>query len=1685
MFKRGGVGTGLPHLVILAAFLAVCSSVFAQSPQFLSPPPGTYRDTIIVSPGQAGLELIAGFGNDNWGVFDFSEPIVLDSYPGEARTYRLRLEGFVNGEIRELGTFEYTVDKRVPVLPALSPAPGRYFAPLDLDLRAFGGQGITVHVNGIQVPAGQTNYRLWGRPGQASTYLVEVRHDDGSPFRAQPLSAEYIIDLRQQARQEASLEILSPVEGRFRNPQLLYINNSGLGAIRYTLDGSDPAENGIPYLEPVELSGDNLRLRVSGVAADGSLLSREVSFSAGTEVYPGVRQGYLGTQVDLEPVGQGYTYVTTERSPGNFDPDFGRALRIRPQAGTLRTFVLRFRNQQSQEAEYRMFFLLEGRTPAQPDVTIVRRDATGNLRYLRNPELLFPEDAILPSGSTEFRLEFAVSQAAGQAASSRNASITVPTKVAEVLASLGISSLPQGGTALAAFHSGAQGLRSEALILQVRNPRPLEGSPRLVALSSSASIAAQSGSVYFGIGDVPLVRVNAGTGWAFSIPRAYRTQEPLSFWTVLEDGRAGNRIESTTVVLENLPPAGPRIVVDGRSVSIQSSERVFYRVLSPRIDSPGVVAEYRPYAGPIDLLPIPGANTSYRVEAYSIDAGEVRSTVSRTPMVYLNEVAAPEPDIIGITRDQVTGLQRLNLSISNYEQGFRYRYRLDAAGRTLAQGVFEGGQAVIELPEVESAAVLSISVESLDTANAMAPANYETGFRIDRIAPQAPVVAGQESGSYGRAVTVTVTNPAPEDSLLFYSVNSEERRLYSGPLVFDAAPDTVASYRLVVFTQDNAGNTSRIVERSYVIDREAPPVPAYVLLDASGEQVSLGSARNAINRDIELRFNSAYPVRYEVSTTDASPAIPTVFSAEYLGPIRLSAPAGQERVYKFLYRAVDEVGNLSAVPRLLEVRIDKTVPETPQEPVVIREGNAGLLEWTPGNDTIYYKFESQSEFRTYTASVPWQIPPGSDGISIIYYLRDDAGNRSPEARITIPRRNQTTRPSVQVSPTAQVYSSVPEIRVQATRPNAIIRYELAINGQPRDVSDASQEWGRAELAEPVEGETLRYSIAMRQFEPGFEASELVRLDFVVDRTPPQPPSGSLPQAVLVSEGTSLELQTGDGIVFFTVETIDLGTQSVPDFSGLPESQDVDDSSVYRRADGPIQLSGEPGRAVRYLVRAIARDEAGNFSNKARIWEVVVDRASVFVNAGNAASAASAAAAPDGSRERPYILLQDAIAAARSSGRSNIFLAQGSYTIDASLRLAGGRISLNGGFDSSWTQVSAETILVPSNSFSGNSLFSVSGAGVVEVSGLYVTDPAQRLEVLADLQGGTLQVRQGATLASIGRVAAVRASSQARVELEGARISAYDPATAELIKLQSGARLSLVDSFIEYDSAPSFLGTTAVLQQHSAISGTDSFVSIEASTIETYRVREGTTIQVTNSELRLNGSTIFAPTSSELGIAIHGVASTINLLGTRLSSGSATGVAVLVRVDSSSLNVQGGEMISASKGSASLVVGSGPGTRVSVSGTQISETAVAELLTIFQMREAALSVRELRIRGPLSSREVIFASLDSSDAVVLDSEINLSSDGRVIGFYVPRQGSLEVRNNSISGGRNSVAIYAGAPSTPMNISNNGFANWTSLLVRSSRSASPLAPDAVFRDVASLEAISADDQIFSGNRIDRGF
>jgi hypothetical protein len=348
-------------------------------------------------------------------------------------------------------------------------------------------------------------------------------------------------------------------------------------------------------------------------------------------------------------------------------------------------------------------------------------------------------------------------------------------------------------------------------------------------------------------------------------------------------------------------------------------------------------------------------------------------------------------------------------------------------------------------------------------------------------------------------------------------------------------------------------------------------------------------------------------------------------------------------------------------PLVFTLADDGGLPPAP-EPILVR-GAAGsvVIAFPPFDGRVFYAV-SGGPAQAYEA--PVVIPATGTSLELSWYAVDGGGRRSKPFH-----RSLALPAAVPGTALIGIASGAVVGQAVALKPSGpgVVRYELSKDGtMPVEPGPDSPLVGEALVLDAPPGEEVRYAVRYRSFSGNggdAMADEGGALSFTVDKKAPPPPLAQATPPAYASEATSIALVSpGSSAIYASVET-----------DGA--------SSGYLPLSGPIVLPGSISGAVSYRVHAYAVDAAGNRSADMEPVAVSVDRANLYVSA---PPLGSSDIRRDGSRDRPFANLDDALDAALAKGsqRSAIRL-RGRVALSKGVSIDSRSLTIVGGYGDAW------------------------------------------------------------------------------------------------------------------------------------------------------------------------------------------------------------------------------------------------------------------------------------------------------------------------------------------------------------------------------------------------------------------
>jgi hypothetical protein len=571
-----------------------------------------------------------------------------------------------------------------------------------------------------------------------------------------------------------------------------------------------------------------------------------------------------------------------------------------------------------------------------------------------------------------------------------------------------------------------------------------------------------------------------------------------------------------------------------------------------------------------------------------------------------------------------------------------------------------------------------------------APPRAEPGTGVYR-EDIAPVLTAEEG------VDIYWSLIGPGSPMNSFSVFSDETR----PRMKPPAAGT-ATYSLLAYAVDPYGNRSEPVRFIYRLAEanllaEAPTeTPAATAIAPKTDLPAPALEERRGGADLIFNLPAGADLYVDVGPLDPPDSFDDFTKLEVSGGVArlsLNCPYGWSGEIPVFYGYLMS-GRLVYAPDPIAVSLsyppdERPLPLPPAAPEIAADyAGRGAFCVFPAYDGEIYVSIDRGAVELYSAPIP--IQPGKDTVLLSWYGIDGSGRRSEtrEKTADLPTRVQDIT-LIGVEEGAVVGK---DVTLKPSSP-ALIRYEIRVDGTlPPEPSAASKAIGESLVVSCPPGEERQVVIRYRPF-IGATAGEGKVLRFAIDRRPPEPPKPSELPPSYTERSRSISIEPGPGTSTVYVSVSADGK-----------------SSGFTPASGPIELAGAESGPVSYMIRAYGVDAAGNKSAEMKAISLIVDRSSVY-------AAEDGFDRGDGSPDRPFRSLDDAIAAALASGKRSVNL-RGSLELRSPV-ISTKQIDIVGGFGKQWirdTSVKASIrISVPGSA----SPFSQSGSSLtirnVEVS----------------------------------------------------------------------------------------------------------------------------------------------------------------------------------------------------------------------------------------------------------------------------------------------------------------------------------------------------------------------------------
>jgi hypothetical protein len=1314
------------HLLWITSllFFVSLSNLFPQSVITVSVPAGSYSvDQRIALSADNNEEIYYSFAESRNSRFvKYRFPFKLSAIDGEERLYTLRVEARAQGETAKKKEFTYLIDKKSPPAPAVSIPEGTYGNPISVSILPASDHDETVGMTGhsyyVCVNGSiDQNAELWAGDSidlpavddGVATHTIKAYSKDSAGNLSALKVWTYTIDTSELLPVDR-LQILSPISGAFANRQYLVIRASGYEWLRYTLGGEDPAEFGSEYVSPFLLNTDGeIRVRVAGkLISTGEIRTSEVEYTVNeahvdlNRLQSGVYDEPLLVQLESSDT----VYYSLDDTPAKRKAlSYHSSFKIDLVKNGLKYLAFRVISEadlKNDLAEFRYFFILDDRTPSQPEIQFsqtppVKDDADVAILGPDDSRIFYTIDGTSPdSSSFEYRGPFTLNLPADSEAGSLlvKAASFGPNGRTSTTASALVTFDRIAPTAPEIIFLGRN--ETAGITLGVRSEF---GSDILFEMTLDDSLPRKPSLNSFLSNDYIELDVPYGMDRMFA----------FKFAAVDSAGNLSPSTDTFRVLVDKAPPESPVLNSANGLISIKGTDTVYYTLTDDGSEPAIPDSRSFEYSSPIPLQASDGALNETKIKAVAVDKSGNSSSVSNTFHVVEDRRKPYIPEYDG-PKDGAVYASGQTLSLKQSADLPAVRYTLTTDGTEPLEP--DDGSLFLEdeltFSGIDGASIIyRVKLKPYVTGGELSGDVAEIRFVVDRASPEMPVPMGIENGNiYNHGVFILPPADLTDEVYIVVSTDENEEldplgekgNRFTGPLRIDTEGLTEKTFRFSLAARDKAGNVT-VNPETYIVtvDRLPPAKP-----------VISGTPPGGLSRDsVELVVTSAYPVFYEITKDGSLPPVPTKESSRYEEKVLLGGESDREILYTARFLAFDEVGN-SSRDSVERFSIDRLKPNALLSPGVRFAGDSTVsISWSGATENkIHYIVSAEANVSTDTFleyAGPFTIPYEETEESLVlkYYSRDKAGNRSETGSMSLDLPGRTTESLFSGVENGMLYNS----RRAISRDEKLtdVRYEVTTNGPiPVRLSPFSAKMPETLSFDAAPGETLNFAVraaVFKQGDPSPVKEQIVR--FTIDKTPPPAPEvANWRDEMFFQKDFQVELIAAEGNTYVSVN-----------------------GGSYALYSSPITLQSVSGGIDRYEISAYTKDEAGNQSVQTRKWVAFIDRQVIYVSPeGNDLF--------DGSRSRPFRTLSAAIVESRSSERKTIYLSEGSYYLYEGINLSGA-LSISGGFTTgNWkeTKASDTTRLIIAGEFTGvGPVFNVNEGAVINFKNLTMRSASGALD----------------------------------------------------------------------------------------------------------------------------------------------------------------------------------------------------------------------------------------------------------------------------------------------------------------------------------------------------------------------
>lgn len=1455
--------------------------------------PGVFENDIELSfDNSLGINLYYYFEDSlDTTPVQYSFPLSLTAMYGESRNYKIVVIASDGEEILETLNFNYQIDKDIPSKAILDSSDGIYDNPLSLKFIE------TTDFIYYSIQSMNSNeYNMW--EGESinipqmeflNTHIIKSYSEDSAGNRSSVnVNSFTILPSQKQIRK---IIVISPVEGTFLNSQLLYIDMTGYKWIRYSFTELDPAIRGTTYIAPVLLKSlGDFKLKIAALPlGSNEIIRKEINFSIidNQNVIINNESGVYIEDLDLKFMEGNYFYNLDDRPVVNGDLFLPEFLSLMPVPGVKKYRTVRI-GDLSGPGEYRYLFVLDKKLPAAPIISVSSNIPVASRTEVRilstaGADIYYTIDGSTPDRySTFYKKSFFMDIPNG---------LNSGSMIVKAIAYFSDKSTSQ--------------ITSKLLPFDIKKPeKPIitvtfnESSQTDFKITNTFSNRIIYNISYNGsIPDTPGINSFTGTvDMSLSVPHGSNSKVIIN--AALID-RAGNISESVILNLldsDTVPPILPDITYTNGEVNITGLEQIFYMVKN---NDKNILNEYQLYKNPFSLDIDQNNINNYSIYSYSIDSSGNKSEEMVYDEIKIDNRIPVFPEYSGVQ----------NGGIYNQPKSLRFH---SSDNIKVYYSISHGLSAPIDpVPTdtnmvtdflyfdcpVNESRLFTVKMVAAYGKNQTITSPELISFKIDRIAPRAPVISTIIDGKTYNEDLIISTNDKDETVWILIKEHISEEDLnydyfeMNGILLntdylLKQTINTHKMYQLSALSIDPAGNTS--ISRDIInfsIDKIFPIAPVIK------EEFTLNN-----EHFIRMITDPDNEIYYEISRNGKYPDIPNINSNLYLLPLDIKKNNNTPIFINAI--TIDNAGNISGNSSLHKIIFEKNNLEVPIISVSKISSVISSISFSTLTGSQIFLKEGDGNFKEYKNPIQIDLRD-KDYIDIFYYSINSFDLKSSVAVYRLEKISSSGNIITGIS-NNKIYNSGRV--VWKSNQSRTVRYEVAIdNAEPANVTVFSPELTEPIVFDSAEGETLNVSLNVKEFSEALPTLEKydTNYKFVIDKTKPSIP---IIQGVAADgyyqDNRIIEFYSND-IVYYKISS------NTNNFSFLD----------FERFREPLNIKTNEGTYSSFKLETFSEDAAGNKSSVTDI-DFVIDKANIYVSVmGNDGN--------EGSRIRPFKTIERALKYSNQTSRKVINLTEGEFLLDNVINLQSD-ISIIGGYViDEWSKGRGETTLGISKRFSNLSSMINILSGNIKFENITITNNTLNGPIF-NITGGDLILNKVFLNHENKNTPVTIKLDNSRFTFDNSKIIFGSLVSGELIDSEDSELIinnsviegngisgnlkifTLIKSKVKIENS---LILPAISQKIDIINAVNSEVLVNDSNIDSgFGTINSNIFLLDNSKFKMNNSNIGSITTSRILSCFNINDSTVSIDQSKFKLQADSGISFM-RVDNSSVEISNSEIIS--------------------------------------------------------------------------------------------------------------------------------------------------------------------------------